>query len=312
MIIMEKVKIAIMQLAPVFNNLEASLAKATAGIEQAAAAGADMVVFGESWLCGYPMWIDSYSGASLWENEKVKNIFLEMHQNAMSISSPAMSHLCQMAKNHKLSICLGFTEKVTKGPGNGTLFNSMIIIGPEGKILNHHRKLVPTFNEKLVYGSGDAWGLKTVDLPWGTVGGLICWEHWMPLSRQALHNENETIHLSLWPTLKDMHQIASRHYAFEGRCFVIAVGQVLRKTDIPEKYWPLIQAHENEWVLNGGSCIIDPSGNFLIEPKFNIEEIIYYTIEDLQKTIREKMTLDVTGHYNRWDIFDFNYTKKRV
>lgn len=301
-----------MQLAPVFNNLEASMTKAIAGIEQAAKAGADMVIFGESWLSGYPMWIDTYAGAALWDNETVKSLYADMYNSAISITGTEMEQLCHIAKDKNLIICIGFNEKINKGPGNGTLYNSLAIIGENGELLNHHRKLVPTFNEKLLYGSGDAWGLKTVDWAWGSVGALICWEHWMPLSRQVLHNENETIHLALWPTLKDIHQVASRHYAFEGRCFVIAVAQVLRKTDIPDKYISLIGSNESDWILNGGSCIIDPSGNFLIQPKFNTEEIIYYTIEDLDMAVREKLTLDTTGHYNRWDIFSFEHIKKRV
>ncbi len=112
-----------------------------------------------------------------------------------------MTAICKTAKENKVIICIGLNEKVTAGIGNGTIYNSFVFINEDGAIANHHRKLVPTFNERLLYGQGDATGLKTTDTKWGKVGGLICWEHWTPLSRQALHNEGELIHISLWPLL---------------------------------------------------------------------------------------------------------------
>jgi chlorite dismutase len=124
-------------------------------------------------------------------------------------------------------------ERVEAGAGNGTLYNSLLVFDATGNLANHHRKLVPTYTERLVWGAGDARGLAAVDTAIGRVGGLICWEHWMPLSRHVLHASGEHVHVALWPTVHEMHQIASRHYAFEGRCFVVAAGLLMRVRDVP-------------------------------------------------------------------------------
>ena len=128
---------------------------------------------------------------------------------------------------------VGVSERVSAGPGRGTLYNSLLTIGPDGQLLNHHRKLVPTYTERMVWGNGDADGLQAVDTPAGRVSGLVCWEHWMPLARQALHDSGEDIHVAVWPTVHDRHQLASRQYAFEGRCFVLAAGSVMRASSLP-------------------------------------------------------------------------------
>ena len=248
-----------------------------------------------------------------------QRIIFNSFANAQSvfISSPFTSTLlrciCALAKELKIILCLGFNEKVTTGIGSGTIYNSFVLINEEGEIKNHHRKLNPTFNEKLLYGNGDAAGLKTIETNWGNIGGLICWEHWMPLSRQTLHNENETIHIALWPTVHEMHQVASRHYAFEGRCFVIAAGQMMQVKDIPSTLTlpENLKSNPEKYILNGGSCVIDPKGNYLLPPQFDKEEILYRAIDDFDTAIKEKLTLDVSGHYNRWDIFDFTVDRKR-
>ena len=188
----------------------------------------------------------------------------------------------------------------------------MLFINPKGEIVNHHRKLMPTYTEKLVYGLGDGMGLKTINTPFGRMGGLICWEHWMPHARQALHNEGEIIHLALWPSVNDMHQVASRAYAFEGRCFVVSVGQILKKSELPKE---LIKKESKfmestDYLLSGGSCVIKPDGQFQVEPRFHTEEIIYAEL-DPNEAIKEKMTLDTSGHYSRKDVFKFKVVRER-
>lgn len=310
---MKKLKIAIVQQKPVHNNLSSSLKKAVSYIGEAASKGAQLIVFGETWLCGYPAWIDHCPEIAQWNNEAMKEAFLQLHKNSMAVNSEEMAMLCAAAKENNVIICMGFNERVNGGIANGTIFNSFVFINEVGKIVNHHRKLVPTFSERLLYGQGDAAGLKTIDTQWGKMGGLICWEHWMPLSRQALHNEAEIIHIALWPTVHEKHQIASRHYAFEGRCFVVAAAQIMQVKDIPSIL--ALPGHlKNDpetCLLNGGSCVIDPKGEWLLAPQFDKEEILYCTIENLDMAIKEKMTLDTSGHYNRWDIFDFTVERKR-
>lgn len=310
---MKPLRIAIIQHRPVHLNLKLSTEKVLALLYEAAKQGALLLVFGESWLSGYPAWIDHCPEIANWNNEAVKEVFGLMHTNSAAIDGEEIKLICNAAKELKVHVGIGINEKIIHGPGNGTIFNSFIIINDEGRIVNHHRKLIPTFNEKLLYGHGDAAGLKTVESKWGNMGGLICWEHWMPLSRQALHNENETIHLALWPSVHDMHQVASRHYAFEGRCFVIAAGQMMQVKDIPAQL--TLPGHLKNipeyYLLNGGSCVIDPNGHYLLHPQFGKEEILYCTIENFDTIIKEKMTLDVSGHYYRPDVFEFAVNRKR-
>jgi nitrilase len=310
---MNSLRIAIIQHKPVHLDLKASTAKALTLIKEAAQKGAQLIAFGETWLSGYPAWLDHCPEIATWNNEATKEVFAQMYNNSVDLHGAEMKLLCEAAKESNVIICMGFNENVKEGIGNGTIYNSFVIIDERGAIVNHHRKLVPTFTEKLLYGNGDAAGLKTVETNWGKLGALICWEHWMPLSRQVLHNEGEMIHIALWPTVHDMHQVASRHYAFEGRCFVIAAGQIMQVKDIPAKL-SLPDHFKNDpdkYILNGGSCVIDPTGNYLLTPKFDKEEILYCNIENFDTAIKEKLTLDTTGHYSRWDIFNLSVDKKR-
>ncbi|MEO7291991.1 MAG: carbon-nitrogen hydrolase family protein [Ginsengibacter sp.] len=310
---MKELKIAIVQHKPVHNHLSSSLEKAISYIVEASEAGAKLIVFGETWLCGYPAWIDYCPEIAQWNNETVKEAFMQLHNNSAAVNGKEIAAICAIAMQHKVVICIGFNEKIIDGPGSGTIYNSFVFINEEGVIVNHHRKLVPTFNEKLLYGQGDAAGLKTIDTQWGKMGGLICWEHWMPLSRQALHNEAELIHIALWPSVNEMHQIAARHYAFEGRCYVIAAAQIMQVKDIPSILTlpEYLKNDPEKYILNGGSCIIDPRGEFIVQPQFDKQEILYCTIENTDAALKEKLTLDTSGHYNRSDIFDFSFNNKR-
>jgi predicted amidohydrolase len=210
-------------------------------------------------------------------------------------------------------ICIGVNEIVKTGIGNGTIYNSLLFIDANGSIVNHHRKLMPTFTEKLLYGIGDGHGLKASETHLGRIGGLICWEHWMPLTRQAMHNSGEHIHIAVWPWVHDIHQLASRHYAFEGRCFVVAVGQIMRVKDFPGelKLHDHLKNEPGELILKGGSCIIAPDGSYVLGPQIGDEGIIIHEITDLERIYKERMTLDTSGHYNRNDIFNFGINNER-
>jgi predicted amidohydrolase len=302
-----KVSVAIIQESPVFFDLEASTAKAIALTEQAARNGAQVVTFGETWLPGYPAWLDYCSDAALWDHAPSKELFARLRQNSVVIPGKETQLLAQLAGDHKLTLVINVNERVETGPGNGTLYNSLLTFSPDGKLANHHRKLVPTYTERLVWGQGDGGGLESVATPAGRIGGLICWEHWMPLARQALHNAGEHIHVAVWPTVHEMHQIASRHYAFEARCFVLAAGLVMRVRDLPAdlRATPELMANPDAFLLRGGSAIIGPDGKYVVEPVYE-QEIIVTAELDLDAIDREKMTLDVSGHYSRPDVFDFH------
>ncbi len=300
-------KVAIVQHKPAFLDMEGSLQKIENYATEAAENGARLIAFGETWLCGYPSWLDYCPDMGLWDYEPTKLVFQKMHENGVEVPGAATQRISDLAKKTQTIIGIGVNEVVRKGAYQGTIFNSFLLFDQQGDLVIHHRKLMPTYTEKLLYGLGDGHGLKAVPTPWGNVGGLICWEHWMPLTRQAMHLTGEHIHLALWPKVHELHQIASRHYAFEGRCFVIAIGQMLQVKDLPSAL-PLPEELTNQpahYLLNGGSCVVAPNGKYLLEPQFDQEAILYLDIPDLMQVYRERMTLDVTGHYSRPDIFDF-------
>ena len=306
-------KVAIVQQGPVYLDLQKSLEKMLAIIDEAVAKNAELIVFGETWLSGYPAWLDHCVDFARWDYGPTKKVFSKMYQNSVDVEGETIKTICQKAKKYKVVIVTGINEVVEKGIGNGTIYNSLLIINSNGEIVNHHRKLMPTYTEKLLYGTGDGHGLKAADTTLGRIGSLICWEHWMPLTRQALHNSGELIHIALWPQVHEMLQLASRHYAFEGRCFVIAVGQIMKASSFPKELELSEHLKKNPEtnVLNGGSSIIGPDGKYLLEPQYGNDETIFFEIENLDQALEEKMSLDTSGHYNRNDVFDFNVNFER-
>ena len=299
----DKLQVALVQASPVFNDLPASLEKAVGLIAEAAKAGAKLVAFGETWLAGYPAWLDHSPNAALWNFEPTKRVFAAMRRSSVVVGSPETEIISRAARENKVTVVIGANERVEQGIGNGTLYNALLTFDETGALRNHHRKLIPTYTERLVHGNGDGDGLKSVETSVGRVGGLVCWEHWMPLARQAMHDAGEQIHVAVFPTVHEMHQIAARQYAFEGRCFVLAVGLIMQAGDLPDELVPPVKT--NALLLRGGSCLIAPDGSFVIEPVFEREEILTAEI-DLAQIDREKMTLDVSGHYQRRDVFEFS------
>src|SRR5258708_7340113 len=302
----KRARVAIAQFAPVYLDKRASLAKALALIQQAAKRDAQLVAFGESWLPGYPAWLDVCPSVALWENASVKDIFAKLRNNSITVPGEEVNALSEAARDLKIAIVIGASERVDAGPGNGTLYNSLLTISEDGQLRNHHRKLVPTYTERLVWGNGDGRGLEAVSTSVGRIGGLICWEHWMPLARMAMHNSGEHVHVAVWPTVHELHQLASRHYAFEGRCFVLAVGLMMPAADVPRELprgAPQTSA-DDQWIERGGSAIIGPDSHYVVQPVFNREELIVADL-DFMQIDREFMTLDVSGHYARPDLFRF-------
>ena len=303
------VTVAIAQSAPVYLDKRASLAKALDLIQRAAKHGAQLVAFGETWLAGYPAWLDVCPGAALWQNPPAKEVFARLRNNSITVPGEEVNLLSEAARALKIAIVIGVNERVDSGPGNGTLYNSLLTISDDGQLKNHHRKLVPTYTERLVWGSGDGRGLEAVPTSVGRVGGLICWEHWMPLARMAMHNSGEHIHVAVWPTVHELHQLASRHYAFEGRCFVLAVGLMMPTEDLPRELHDnaTFPAGNRPWIERGGSAIIGPNAQYVLDPVFDREELLVSDL-DLAQIDRELMTFDASGHYARPDLFRFEKT----
>ena len=300
-----KIIAAIVQ-AEVAADIEAGIELTREKALEAAGAGAELIVFPETWIPGYPAWLDLTRDAALWDHAPVKAVFARIAENSITIPGPALDRIAEIARDSKATLVLGLSERVGRGAGRGTLYNSLITIGPDGRLLNHHRKLMPTYTERLVWGAGDVEGLRAVDTPAGRVSALVCWEHWMPLARQTLHESGEDVHVAVWPTVHDLHQVASRQYAFEGRCFVLASGALMRASSLPSELEPHPErvSGPDQWVLRGGSAIIGPDGKYIVEPLYDEPRIVIAEL-DLRRASEESMTLDVTGHYHRPELFDF-------
>lgn len=309
---MATVRVAVAQ-AEVAPSLRAGVERASALIAEAAANGAQLVVFPETWLPGYPIWLDVSRDVALWDHPPVKAVFRRMAENSVVVPSDATAALAKAARDNVVSLVIGVSERVDVGAGQGTLYNSILTFGPDGALLNHHRKLMPTYTERMVWGAGDAAGLQSAGTPVGKIGALVCWEHWMPLARHAMHESGEDIHVALWPTVHEMHQVASRQYAFEGRCYVLAAGSMMRASALPAELEVHLSkvASRDQWVLRGGSAIIAPDGAYVAGPVYDEPTVLYADL-DLGRLREERMTLDVTGHYHRPDVFSFAVTRARA
>jgi predicted amidohydrolase len=273
---------------------------------EAASGGAQLIAFPETWLPGYPAWFDVCRDIGLWDHAPTKALHGRYAAASIDVSGADGAALGTLARDLGITLVVGASERVAQGPGRGTLFNALLTWGPDGRLLNHHRKLMPTHTERLVWGQGDADGARAVDTPVGRVGGLACWEHWMPLARQALHESGEDIHVAAWPGAHERNQVASRHYAFEGRCFVLVAASVMRGSALPEGF--MVDAERvpgpDAWIIRGGSAIIGPDGHYLVPPVFDRPGILFADL-DLDRVREESMALDVAGHYSRPDCLSF-------
>jgi predicted amidohydrolase len=301
---MSTVRVAIVQEPPAILDLAEGVRRATQHIAAAAADGARLVAFPETWLTGYPAWIFALAG---WDDAEARHWYSALVSQSPSVDSPDLDPLRETAARHGVTVVLGLNER--QGRDSGTLYNSLLTIGPQGQTINVHRKLTPTHTERIVWApSPDASGLRVRDTDVGRLGGLVCWEHWQPLIRQAMHDQHEQIHVAAWPDMTDAHQVATRSYAFEGRCFVIAAAQFVRAEDVPEQVRDAFRAgvgpdtpDAGTW-FPGGSAIAGPNGQWVTEPAFGTPGIVYGDI-DLEQTIEYKHDLDVAGHSGRPDIF---------
>ena len=306
---MTSTRVAVVQ-AEVAPDLEHGLALTRQLTQAAADRGATLVVFPETWIPGYPAWLDVCRDVALWDHGPVKRVFARMAENSVDVAGESGRALGAIAKDAGVTLIVGVTERVSSGAGRGTLYNALLTYASDGTLLNHHRKLVPTYTERMVWGQGDAAGLVAVETSAGRIGGLVCWEHWMPLARQALHDSGEDIHVAVWPTAHEMLQVASRHYAFEGRCFVVVAGSLMRMNALP----PELEVHPDKasqtWALRGGSAIIAPNGQYLAGPVFE-EPCTLVADLDLAQVREESMSLDVAGHYSRPDVLTIRVDRHR-
>ncbi|MBF6599684.1 MAG: carbon-nitrogen hydrolase family protein [Dehalococcoidia bacterium] len=292
---------AAVQAAPVFMDRDATAEKACGLIEEAAANGARLVVFPETWIPTYPWWTSTPALFSA-------RIYADLWRNAVEVPSPTTERLGAAAKGAGAWVVIGINERDTAS--RGTLYNTLLYLAPDGSVLHKHRKLVPTFTERTVWGFGDGSDLRVLETPLGRLGGLICWEHEVTLAKYALYGQGEQLHCATWPAYSSQNDhidFGMRQYAFEGACFVVSACGVRPEPQLPPEYGGgCVEA-------NGGSAIVGPDGRYLAGPVYDREEIVYAEI-DLTAAIREKHSRDVAGHYGRPDVFHLsvNSTPKPV
>jgi nitrilase len=296
------IRVAAVQAAPAFLDLPASLDRLEEWARRAAERQARLIAFGETWLVGYPEWLDESPEAALWGHRGAQAVFQRLVENSVPVPGPEVDRIGRLARELGATLVVGVHERAGR-----TLYNTQLTFGPDGALARRHRKLMPTYHERLIWGLGDGTTLAAVAVDGARVGSLICWEHWMPLARQALHDSGEEIHVAGWPGVQEMHQVASRSYAFEGRCFVLAVGSILRRKDMPPELPPRgDQTDPDAFLIRGGTAVIAPNGRYLAGPVYD-EEAVVVADCDLSEITREALTLDVSGggHYTRPDVFEF-------
>jgi len=295
-------KVAIIQRPPVLLDRGATIARAVQSVAEAAAAGASLIVLPESFIPGYPSWIWRLAAGK--DGAVVGQLHTRLLANAVDIAKGDLNELCEAAKVHAVTIVCGINE-CERQTGGGTLYNSVVVIGTDGAVLNRHRKLMPTNPERMVHGFGDASGLRTVDTPVGRVGALICWENYMPLARYSLYAQGVEIYVAPTYDTGDGWISTMRHIALEGRCWVLGSGTALRGSDIPDDFPARAQlfADPDEWINDGDSVVVNPQGRIVAGPLHREAGILYADI-DVALVAPARRALDVTGHYARPDIFE--------
>lgn len=297
-------KIAIIQDSPVLLNQKKTIEKALKLIEQAVSAGAELVVFPEAYISGYPSWIWRLRPGGDWGVSE--ELHARLLNSAVDIEAGDLKLLCDAARKNKITIVCGLNERDSKA-SKATIYNAVVVIGSDGMILNRHRKLMPTNPERMVWGFGDGSGLKVVNTSAGKVGTMLCWESYMPLARYALYAQGIELYIAPTYDSGDDWLGTMQHIAREGRCWVICSGVALTNNDIPADFPDrdnLYPATE-EWINPGDSVVIAPGGKIIAGPMRKEKGILFAEV-DAQRVGIAKRDLDVTGHYSRPDIFTLN------
>jgi len=302
-------KIAIIQHAPQVLDREATLDKAVQLIAEAAAQGAQLLVFPEAFVAGYPAWVWRLRPGGDWGlSEQIHQRLLE---NAVDLVRDDLAPVRKAAADAGVTVVMGINERDGSG-GRTTLYNSAVVIGADGGILNHHRKLMPTNPERMVWGQGDGAGLRAIDTPVGRIGVLLCWENYMPLARFALYAQGVDIHIAPTYDSGDNWTGTLQHIAREGGCWVIGAGVALRNRDLPDDFpgrETLYPAAE-DWINPGDSVVIAPGGELLAGPLHQEQDILYAEV-DPARAAGARRTFDVAGHYSRPDVFTLHVDRRR-
>lgn len=294
-------KIGLAQMTPVWLNRERTLRKMEDWAKDAGEQGCKLLVFPEAFVPGYPFWLELTDGARF-NNKRQKELHAHYLDQAIQIEQGHLEGLCRIAAAFQMMIVLGSIERPSDRGGH-SVYCSMINIGTDGQVQNIHRKLMPTYEERLCWSPGDGHGLRTFPLGAFTVGGLNCWENWMPLPRAALYGMGEDLHLAIWPGQLRNTEDITPFLAKEGRSYSVSVCSFMRREDIPDDipYAELIKENSPEIMANGGSCVAAPNGEWLVEPVVKEEKLIVTTL-DHARVREERQNFDPVGHYSRPDV----------
>jgi nitrilase len=292
--------VAAVQAAPVFLDRAATVEKACRLIAEAGAAGAKLVVFPETFIPTYPLWVWSIPAG---DTRVLRELYAELLAAAVTVPGPDVDRIGAAAREAGTTVAIGVNERAAEGSGS-TLYDTIVYLGADGCLLGKHRKLVPTTGERLVYGLGDGSTLDVWPLPIGRLGGLVCWENYMPLARYSLYAQGVELYLA--PTWDRGEPWIStlRHIAKEGRVYVIGVCIAIRRDQIPDSYpFKQLLPDSGAWLNPGDSAIVDPDGKLLAGPAHEEETILYAEV-DLSRLRGARFQLDVAGHYARPDVFE--------
>jgi nitrilase len=301
-------KVAVVQQPPVVLDRTQSMSNAAGYVADAAAAGATLVVFPETFIPCYPAWIWRLRPGT--DASVTSKLHARLFQNSVNIGRGDLAPLCDAARQHGVTVVCGFNERDEEA-SRGTLYNSVVVIGADGAILNKHRKLMPTNPERMVWGFGDGSSLKVVDTPCGRVGTLICWENFMPLARYALYAQGIEVYVAPTYDSGDGWIGTLQHIAREGCCWVIGSGTLMRASDLPEDFPERAKhyADAGEWINPGDSVVIAPGGAIVAGPMRKETGMLMAEI-DLDAVASARRRIDVAGHYARPDVFQLHVNRQ--
>lgn len=303
-------KIAMAQISPVLLNKIETLKKVKNSIIEAGKKGCELIVFGEALVPGYPFWL-ALTGGAEWNTQINKELHAEYVRNSIQIEAGELDTVCKLAKQHNIAVYLGIMERA-KNRGGHSIYASLVYINALGEVKSVHRKLQPTYDERLTWSPGDGNGLQVHSLKQFTVGGLNCWENWMPLPRTALYGLGENLHIAVWPGSDHNTKDITRFIARESRSFVVSVSSLMTKDLFPKNTPHLDKILENcpDVLANGGSCIAGPDGEWVVEPVLHEEGLIIQTI-DFNRVFEERQNFDPVGHYSRPDVTKLTVNRER-
>jgi nitrilase len=304
-------RVAAAQAHPLWLDPDGTTRKVLAWLQDAASQGVELVAFPETFLSGYPFWVELTGGARF-EDPAQKRAYAAYLEAAVEVDGPQLREITEAARDLDLFVYLGTTERAT-GSGRGTVFCTLVAIDPQAGVVSTHRKLMPTFEERLVWGTGDGHGLQVHRYRGTRVGGLNCWENWMPQARHALYAQGEELHVSVWPGNPRNTEDIARFLAREGRVFSLAANGLISLSDVPSDF-PLHDALQEAGVQDycrGGSAIAAPDGSWVVEPVVDEERLVVADL-DLRRVAEERQNFDPTGHYSRPDVFRVEVDRRRL